>query len=75
MDSTTYEERRKLVAMCNNCGVWKPFIRQENTQNTYKDLVCDECGGTAFREVISQRTFDVDRAKKISTKWLKSRKK
>lgn len=75
MDHTTYEERRKLAAMCEACGEWKPFLRAEHTNNTYKGLVCDSCGGDRFRAVISQRTFDPERAKKESAKWLKAHKK
>jgi hypothetical protein len=75
MDETTPEDRPKLTAMCENCGAWKPFTRPANTPNTYKGLVCDGCGGQKFREVTSQRTFDIERAKKISAKWLKAHKK
>lgn len=78
MDHTTNEDRRKLVAMCSECGVWKHFLRREHTNDTYKGLVCDGldgCGGTRFHGVVSERTFDPERAKKESAKWLKSRSK
>lgn len=74
MDSTTPEERPKLVAMCEKCGTWKPFTLKEHAINTYAGLVCDNDKSTNFRDVISQRTFDAERAKKASAKWLKTRK-
>lgn len=75
MDKTTNMERRKLVAMCHNCATWKPFVRQEHTPNTYKGLKCDNCGGESFGNVISARTFDLVRAKKESTAFLKKKAK
>lgn len=75
MDHTTNEERRKLVAMCQECAEWKPFLRQEHTNNTYKGLVCDNCGGVRFSGVVSQRTYDPVRAKKESAAFLKKKAK
>lgn len=75
MDHTTPNERMKLVAMCENCGEWKKFVRSQHPHNTYHGLECDNCGGHNFRDVISQRTFDAERAKKASAKWLKAHKK
>lgn len=75
MDSTTPEDRRKLVAMCDNCGHWQFFIRKDGGMSSTRGVSCEKCQGTAFRDVISQRTFDAERAKKASTKWLKARKK
>lgn len=88
MDSTTPEERYKLVAMCENCAGWQFFTgskyEQVNGQTVLRDsqvdnLVCSDdvlrkkigCGGTKWRGLISQRTFDPVRAKKESASWLK----
>jgi DNA-directed RNA polymerase subunit RPC12/RpoP len=75
MDHTTSEERRKLVAMCDACGEWLHFLRKEGSMYATTGLSCENCGGKSFHGLISERTFDVERAKKETAKWLKAHKK
>lgn len=69
MDSTTPEERKKLVGMCAADGTWNNYQSDEG-------FLCT-CGGKSVvtSSVHSQRTFNVDRAKKETAKYLKGKKK
>lgn len=69
MDHTTPEERGKLVGMCAKDGQWNNFTRGQQYSCT--------CGHHEFVQssVHSQRTFDKDRAKKETAKYLKGKKK
>lgn len=63
MDSTTAEERPKLVGMCADCGNWHKF-------NDKTDKRICSCGGHLIGSTIhSQRTFNDERAKKESAKY------
>lgn len=68
MDSTTPEERHALTGMCANCGKWNNFTMGQPY----------ECGCGSDQNVqssvLSQRTYDVDRAKKETAKYLKGKK-
>lgn len=81
MDHTTAEERKKLAAMCANCGTWKHFTRKNIIDESgIKDdsptagQRCDNCDHDQFISLISQRTFDEDRAKKETVRLLKGKK-
>lgn len=59
MDSTTPEERNKLVGECMACGHWTHFTRTGDIEK------CEVCG-SSFRtgSIISQRTFNPLAAKR-----------
>lgn len=69
MDHVTPEERVALTGMCVNCGKWSNFTRG-------KAFRCP-CGSDRVLQssVHSQRTFDKERAKKETAKYLKGKKK
>lgn len=67
MDSTTDEDRYKLVAQCNDCDEWKHFTGDPMKTTQTTGLVCDNCGGTRFSNLISERTFNPNTAKRKRT--------
>jgi hypothetical protein len=79
MDSTDPEDRKKLAAMCEHCGTWKHFKRKEVPGNRLTrgsaGQVCDNCGHDQFIGLISERTFNPERAKKETAKLLKKKAK
>lgn len=69
MDSTTPEERYKLVAMCSHCHEPHYFTGSaERTGDQTKGEVCDHCGHKQFYGLISQRTFNPTAAKARRTR-------
>lgn len=67
MDSTTPEERYKLVAQCNGCDEWKHFTGDPMKVSQTTGLVCDHCGSKQFSDLISERTFNPLTAKRKRT--------
>lgn len=69
MDETTPEERNKLTGMCDTCFEWTMFERGKDPE------IC-ACGGHLVGSTVcSQRTYNVEWAKKESAKAKRKRKK
>lgn len=65
MDSTTAEERYKLVALCSHCHEPHYFTgSRERTGGQTKGEKCSHCGSEQFYGLISQRTFNPLAAKR-----------
>lgn len=78
MDSTTPEDRLKLVIMCGDCGTWIHWTGRDGLMLQSSGAPpCPECGGVkhAPRSIISERTWDADRAKKETAALLRKKKK
>jgi hypothetical protein len=78
MDSTTPEDRYKLVAFCLGCFEWHFFTGSKDRFLQLQGEVC-QCGSKQFAELRSQRTWNAEWAKttgsKLKTKALKARRK
>lgn len=73
-------ERWKLAYMCGDCAEWVFFtVKPENRHqiSTTKGEKCPHCGGqkVAPRSIISQRTWDAERAKKETSAYKRKLKK
>lgn len=71
-DRITDEERRSLVAYCDNCQAWWKFVRDMDP--TPKEEVCPDCGGKPSphvgTQITTQRSFSVT-AKKLTKAQIK----
>jgi hypothetical protein len=69
IDHITAEERRDLMGFCEKCEEWKAA----------PGSTCSTCGHVWSArnglQLITRRTFDIDRAKKEAAKFLKSKKR
>lgn len=70
MDSTTPEDRYKLVAICTKCCEWHFFTGSRDRMLQLQGEEC-ECGSTTFTELRSQRTWNEPWARQIATKLKK----
>lgn len=63
--------------MCANCGTWKHFTKNPDVLLQTFHLTCGNCASTNFepRSLISEDTFDEERAKKETKKLMKGKKR
>ncbi len=73
-------EGDKLAGMCAACGEWTFWTASGDNLN--KGFKCSKCGNeslahrkTAGFAILSQRTWDQERAKKESATWKKKLKR
>lgn len=70
MDSTTAEERGKLVGFCEFCNEWYKFTR--GMDMTPEEERCPKCGATYSHrqgfQITSQRSFNPANKKKLPKK-------
>lgn len=63
MDHITPDERHALVGMCELCGEWTKF------DDRYEVNRCKDSGLLMVQTIRTQRTFDVEKAKKETAKY------
>lgn len=64
------DDPKFLVAMCNHCGEWHHFERDDSKFLQTEGLTCSSCGSSDFepRSVRTERTFNHETAKRETAK-------